>query len=104
MELTNMQTSKNKDNKTYQSVNRYGYDYDYDNILHSEKQLRKLNREQIKNRKITMLRTEMTLCDNSISTSKYNYFNFIPKNLIEQFSKIANLYFLVSYLFEELFA
>lgn len=42
-----------------------------------------------------MLRTENALCDNSISTSKYNYFNFIPKNLIEQFSKIANLYFLV---------
>lgn len=45
MELTNMQTSKNKDNKTYQSVNRYGYDYLYDNIMHSEKQLKKQNKE-----------------------------------------------------------
>ena len=32
---------------------------------------------------------------NEISTSKYNCATFVPKNLIEQFSKVANLYFLV---------
>jgi len=31
---------------------------------------------------------------NSISTSKYTFLNCIPKILIEQFSKIANIYFL----------
>jgi len=35
------------------------------------------------------------LPDNSIQTTKYNMFNFIPKNLMEQFSKLANVYFLV---------
>ena len=34
--------------------------------------------------------------NNSISTSKYNLLTFLPKNLIEQFSKMANVYFLVT--------
>ena len=32
---------------------------------------------------------------NCISTSKYTYFDCIPKILIEQFSKMANIYFLM---------
>jgi len=32
---------------------------------------------------------------NKISTSKYNWFNCIPKILIEQFRKLANFYFLM---------
>lgn len=32
-------------------------------------------------------------CRNSISTTKYNFFTFIPKNLFEQFQRIANIYF-----------
>lgn len=32
---------------------------------------------------------------NRISTSKYNVFSFIPKNLFEQFTKMANAYFLM---------
>jgi phospholipid-transporting ATPase len=32
---------------------------------------------------------------NRISTAKYTWFNFIPKILIEQFSKMANIYFLI---------
>ncbi|EAR92863.1 phospholipid-translocating P-type ATPase, flippase family protein (macronuclear) [Tetrahymena thermophila SB210] len=33
-------------------------------------------------------------CNNSISTTKYTLFTFIPMNLVEQFSKLANVYFL----------
>lgn len=33
--------------------------------------------------------------NNMISTSKYNLASFLPKNLFLQFSKVANLYFLV---------
>ncbi len=33
--------------------------------------------------------------DNKIKTSKYTALTFLPKNLIEQFSKMANVYFLV---------
>ena len=33
--------------------------------------------------------------DNKISTTKYKVWNFIPKNLFEQFSRIANFYFLI---------
>lgn len=32
---------------------------------------------------------------NIISTSKYKWYNCIPKILIEQFSKMANIYFLL---------
>lgn len=31
---------------------------------------------------------------NKIKTSKYTALNFVPKNLIEQFSQLANIYFL----------
>lgn len=33
--------------------------------------------------------------NNRVSTSKYNVFTFLPKNLFEQFTKAANAYFLV---------
>lgn len=34
-------------------------------------------------------------CNNIVTTAKYNVLTFIPKNLFEQFTRIANLYFLV---------
>ncbi|EDL98731.1 rCG54833 [Rattus norvegicus] len=33
--------------------------------------------------------------DNSIKTSKYSFFNFLPVNLFEQFQRLANAYFLI---------
>uniref|UniRef100_A0A667Z776 Phospholipid-transporting ATPase n=1 Tax=Myripristis murdjan TaxID=586833 RepID=A0A667Z776_9TELE len=36
--------------------------------------------------------------DNRIVSSKYTFWNFIPKNLFEQFRRIANFYFLVIFL------
>ncbi|KAF8726933.1 hypothetical protein HU200_019419 [Digitaria exilis] len=33
---------------------------------------------------------------NSISTTKYNFFTFLPKSLFEQFRRVANVYFLLS--------
>jgi phospholipid-transporting ATPase len=33
--------------------------------------------------------------DNKIKTSKYSLLTFLPKNLLEQFSKLANVYFLL---------
>lgn len=35
------------------------------------------------------------LQDNSIKTSKYSWFNFLPINLFEQFQRLANAYFLI---------
>jgi phospholipid-transporting ATPase len=52
------------------------------------------------NREITSNIPEFSMKDNSISTSKYTCFSFIPKNLWEQFSKMANLYFLIMGLFQ----
>jgi len=33
--------------------------------------------------------------DNYVSTTKYKFWNFLPKNLFEQFRRVANIYFLV---------
>ncbi|KAM5329761.1 phospholipid-transporting ATPase FetA-like [Glossophaga mutica] len=33
--------------------------------------------------------------NNTIKTSKYNVFNFLPLNLFEQFQRLANAYFLI---------
>ena len=33
--------------------------------------------------------------NNKISTCKYNALTFLPKNLYEQFNKLANIYFLI---------
>ncbi|KAL4432018.1 hypothetical protein ABPG74_017754 [Tetrahymena malaccensis] len=38
---------------------------------------------------------DMEVIDNSIHTAKYNFFSFIPLNLMEQFSKLPNVYFLL---------
>ncbi|KAL4487095.1 hypothetical protein ABPG72_001547 [Tetrahymena utriculariae] len=40
------------------------------------------------------------VCDNRIQTSKYNYITFIPQNLLLQFSKLANIYFLIIGIFQ----
>ncbi|XP_030066221.1 phospholipid-transporting ATPase IG isoform X1 [Microcaecilia unicolor] len=37
-------------------------------------------------------------CDNRIISSKYTLWNFLPKNLFEQFRRIANFYFLIIFL------
>uniref|UniRef100_H3AJ65 Phospholipid-transporting ATPase n=1 Tax=Latimeria chalumnae TaxID=7897 RepID=H3AJ65_LATCH len=37
-------------------------------------------------------------CDNRIVSSKYTFWNFLPKNLFEQFRRIANFYFLIIFL------
>lgn len=89
--------------KIYEVVNAngcsgsFGYDYRYSNVIISANKQRRLKQGPTMNRKITSMRIDNAICDNSISTSKYNILNFLPKNLIEQFSKIANLYFLVCF-------
>ncbi|KAK1163093.1 phospholipid-transporting ATPase 11C-like isoform X2 [Acipenser oxyrinchus oxyrinchus] len=40
----------------------------------------------------------LKFCDNRIISSKYTVWNFLPKNLFEQFRRIANFYFLIIFL------
>lgn len=46
-------------------------------------------------RKIMTNIPDLALPNNKISTSKYSLITFLPKNLLEQFSKMANMYFLI---------
>lgn len=57
---------------------------------------KRLNWSDMTDREITCSQAVPELPDNSISTSKYTVLSFVPKNLFLQFSKMANLYFLVS--------
>ena len=34
-------------------------------------------------------------CNNSISTTRYNALNFLPKSIFEQFRRLANVFFLL---------
>lgn len=47
------------------------------------------------NRVIEIGKPQRFFVNNAISTTKYNRYNFMCKNLSEQFSKAANLYFLI---------
>ena len=38
--------------------------------------------------------SQLGFSNNQVSTSKYNWFTFLPTNIFIQFSKFANLYFL----------
>ena len=49
----------------------------------------------MENRECLTHNADLDLCDNKISTSKYTCLTFLPKNLMLQFSKLANIYFLV---------
>jgi hypothetical protein len=42
--------------------------------------------------------------NNAITSSKYTWWNFIPKNLFEQFRRISNIYFLAVAIVNSLFA
>ena len=52
------------------------------------------NWEDMPSRKIVMNVADPEVGDNKIETAKYNMLTFLPKNLLEQFSKFANVYFL----------
>lgn len=51
--------------------------------------------DEMPNRSIITNIVDYETCLNQIKTSKYTPFNFIPLNLYHQFSKVANLYFLM---------
>lgn len=56
---------------------------------------KKLTWQDMPDREILSNTHDIKFVKNQISTSKYNCLTFIPKNIYEQFSKVANLYFLV---------
>lgn len=51
--------------------------------------------EEMPDREIRFNETQEHFKNNKVNTSKYTCLTFIPKNFIEQFSKLANIYFLI---------
>ncbi|EHH16566.1 hypothetical protein EGK_11859, partial [Macaca mulatta] len=47
------------------------------------------------------LYTPQKFIDNRIISSKYTVWNFVPKNLFEQFRRVANFYFLIIFLVQQ---
>ena len=80
-----------KENKKENKKENNSFNY----IVKIDKYIRTNNH----NKKLLNERKE-SIPKNSISTSKYTYFNFLPKILFEQFSKIANIYFLIIAFFQ----
>jgi hypothetical protein len=62
-----------------------------------KKLFQKVSDLDLPDREIQANEPDLDLPNNSISTSKYNLITFLPKNLLEQFSKSANVYFLVNH-------
>ena len=56
---------------------------------------KKLSWQEMPDRSIVSNTLHLEFKNNEISTSKYNCITFVPKNLVEQFSKVANMYFLI---------
>ena len=74
---------------------------DYDNVAYQKHFF------CLKKRKTWVNQVERTLCinkpdpeigDNAVYTAKYNFINFLPRNIFEQFSRLANVYFLVIFI------
>ena len=47
------------------------------------------------NRMVRTNEADKEVISNKITTCKYNLLTFLPLNVLEQFSKVANIYFLV---------
>ena len=56
---------------------------------------KKVDWQEMPDRKILTNKPDLMLSTNKIETSKYNFITFFPKNIFEQFIKLANLYFLI---------
>jgi phospholipid-transporting ATPase len=76
--------------------------------MESKLRVVKVNEENLKTKYLCCRRRKWRLCSykrplyptNKISTSKYNLLTFLPLNLLLQFSKGANLYFLMLLIME----
>ncbi len=51
--------------------------------------------QEMPNRSIITNVPDLDVDNNAIKTSKYTFFDFIPLNLMVQFSKLPNIYFLI---------
>ena len=89
IKVFNENKSNNKDNNNIKDDNKKNI---IKNNLHNEYvvDINKIHRK--KNGKIMKVPKKLK---NFISTSKYTWYNFIPKILYEQFSKMSNIYFVI---------
>jgi hypothetical protein len=66
-------------------VDTNNYHVDYDPSIHTESSVWVNIKNRTKNKKLS----------NRIRTTRYNLLTFLPKNLFEQFHRVANIYFAI---------
>lgn len=76
-----------------------------DNLIESNKNIpANINKPNIKNKILIKYETPLLANKksqkNEIRTSKYTYYNFFFRIVLEQFSQIANIYFLILGIFQ----
>ena len=76
-----------------------------DNLIETNKIIpANINKSKIKNKILIKYETSLLANKksekNEIRTSKYSYYNFIFRIILEQFSQIANIYFLILGIFQ----
>ena len=89
LHLPNLQGDNNQ-NKDYDSS------FKMDNLAAKQTESKNEKKEQFLEFYINnnLKNKEYALKNNLITTTKYNIFNFIPKSLLYQFSRLSNVYFL----------
>ena len=95
--LKNNVNDNKKQNKKSgrKKVEKKSEEKSFNYIINIDFSKKKYITENLKNRKFSK-----NIPKNTISTSKYTYYNALPKILLEQFSKIANIYFLIIAFFQ----
>ena len=91
--INNINNSSTTSNKECIITEKKNDNKSFDYKVHIDFNKRKYISENINDKNLIIQR-------NTISTSKYTYLNAIPKILFEQFSKIANIYFLIIAFFQ----
>jgi hypothetical protein len=88
MEKNEIETSNNSTNSK-SLINKDNQARDIENQLNNNNPIQRNSEYTVHINEPTEFET------NKISTSKYTWYNVFPKILIEQFSKMANVYFLI---------
>jgi hypothetical protein len=86
-------SNNNNNNNADNTIGQQQFDQNYIDNQQQQQQQSYQTRTIYINQLNQSIQIVSKFCSNSISTSKYNVFTFLPKFLFEQFSKYSNIFF-----------